>query len=121
MAGVQKVGDQSLKDFQDEISRQFDDIKGQVQQLQGVIDSLEGRWKGIGAGAFDGKQAEINQGMVRIAKLLADFQEAIAVTRTTAASTDEDVRASMQSVDASAGAGASGGGGGAPSSKLAAY
>jgi WXG100 family type VII secretion target len=103
MSGVQKVGDQSLKDFQDEISRQFEDIKGQLQNLQGVIDGLEGQWKGIGAGAFDVKQAEINQGMVRIAKLLLNFQEAIQVTRTTAGNTEDEVRAALQGVDVAQG------------------
>ncbi|NJQ02222.1 WXG100 family type VII secretion target [Streptomyces zingiberis] len=100
---VQKVGDQGLKDFQDEITRRFEDVKGQLNTLQGVIDSLEGRWKGIGAGAFDAKQTEINQGMVRIAKLLLNFQEAIQVTRTTAGNTDLEVEAALRGVDVTPG------------------
>ncbi|MFF8954567.1 WXG100 family type VII secretion target [Streptomyces sp. NPDC014894] len=100
---VQKVGDEGLKSLQDEISANFEDVKGQLQQLHGVIDSLEGSWKGIGHGAFDVKQAEINQGMVRIAKMLLHFQEAIQVTRTTAGNTEEDVRAALQGVDVTPG------------------
>jgi len=100
---VLKVGDQSLKDFQDELTRKFDDVKGQLKTLQGVIDSLEGRWKGIGAGAFDTKQTEINNGMVRIAKLMLNFQEAIQVTRTTSSNTDDEVEAALKGVDVTAG------------------
>ncbi|MFJ8645074.1 WXG100 family type VII secretion target [Streptomyces sp. NPDC093546] len=100
---VQKVGDASLKDFQDEITRNFDDVKGQLKNLQGVIDSLEGNWKGIGAGAFDVKQNEINQGMVRIAKLLLNFQEAIQVTRTTAGNTEDEVEQALRGVDVTGG------------------
>ncbi|GGJ72761.1 hypothetical protein GCM10011583_00160 [Streptomyces camponoticapitis] len=100
---VQKVGDQSLKDFQDEITIKFEDVKGQLKNLQGVIDSLEGAWKGIGASAFDAKQAEINAGMVRIAKMLLNFQEAIQVTRTTAGNTEDEVYAALNGVDVAAG------------------
>ncbi|MCI3226356.1 WXG100 family type VII secretion target [Streptomyces sp. NP-1717] len=100
---VQKVGDQSLKDFQDEITVKFEDVKGQLRNLQGVIDSLEGAWKGIGASAFDVKQAEINSGMVRIAKMLLNFQEAIQVTRTTAGNTEDEVYAALNGVDVTAG------------------
>ncbi|GLF99074.1 WXG100 family type VII secretion target [Streptomyces yaizuensis] len=96
---VQKVTDEYLVQFQSEITGNFDSLKGQLQQLQGVIDSLEGNWKGIGHGAFDAKQAEINQGMVRIAKMLLHFQEAIEVTRVTAGNTDDEVRAALQGVD----------------------
>ncbi|MFF9866720.1 WXG100 family type VII secretion target [Streptomyces sp. NPDC093595] len=100
---VQKVGDQSLKDFQDEISNRFESVKGQLKSLQGVIDSLEGNWKGIGAGAFDTKQTEINQAMVRIAKLLLNFQEAIQVTRTTAGNTEDEVEKALRGVDVTGG------------------
>ncbi|MFF8833537.1 WXG100 family type VII secretion target [Streptomyces sp. NPDC015131] len=100
---VQKVGDHDLKLLQDELTERFEGVKGQLKTLQGVIDSLEGRWKGIGAGAFDVKQTEINQGMVRIAKMLLNFQEAIEVTRTTAGNTDADVKQALQGVDVAAG------------------
>ncbi|MEU7024499.1 WXG100 family type VII secretion target [Streptomyces sp. NPDC048717] len=100
---VLKVGDQSLKEFQDQITENFDDVKAQLKSLQGVIDSLEGRWKGIGAGAFDVKQNEINQGMVRIAKLLLNFQEAIQVTRTSSGDSDDQAEAALRGVDVTAG------------------
>jgi WXG100 family type VII secretion target len=118
---VLKVGDQSLKEFQDEISLKFEDVKSQLQNLQGVIDSLEGRWKGIGAGAFDQKQTEINQGMVRVAKMLLHFQEAIQVTRTTAANTDEEVQAALKGVDVTAGFSGDAGAERAATSRLSSY
>ncbi|MER5771420.1 WXG100 family type VII secretion target [Streptomyces sp. NPDC001985] len=103
MSDVQKLGDEGLKSLQDEITKNFEGVKAQLQRLHGVIDDLEGKWKGIGHGAFDSKQAEINEGMVRIAKMLLHFQEAIQVTRTTAGNTEEDVRAALQGVDVTAG------------------
>ncbi|MFC8274877.1 WXG100 family type VII secretion target [Streptomyces sp. NPDC057271] len=100
---IQKVGDQSLKEFQDDLTLRFEGVKGQLRTLQGVIDGLEGRWKGVGAGAFDVKQNEINQGMVRIAKLLLNFQEAIQVTRTNAANVDSEIEQALKGVDVTAG------------------
>ncbi|MET7618798.1 WXG100 family type VII secretion target [Streptomyces sp. NPDC005408] len=118
---VQKVGDQSLKDFQDEISRNFEDVKGQLKTLQGVIDGVEGHWKGVGAGAFDTKQTEINQGMVRIAKMLLNFQEAIQVTRTTAGNTDDEVYQALHGVDVTAGFSGDAGATRAATSNIAGY
>ncbi|MBQ0984371.1 WXG100 family type VII secretion target [Streptomyces sp. F63] len=100
---VQKVGDQDLKLFQDEITTQFEGIKSEVKRLQGTIDGLEGRWKGVGAGAFDLKQNEINMAMVRISRLLLNFQEAIQVTRTTAGNTEDEVQAALRGVDVTGG------------------
>ncbi|MCS0636494.1 WXG100 family type VII secretion target [Streptomyces sp. LP05-1] len=105
MAGQQKVGDSSLKGFQDELDQQFTNVKAQLSQLQGVIDGLEGNWRGIGAGAYNKKQNEINNHMVDIGKLLAKFQEAIGKTRTTAANTDDDVQQTVHSVKVDVGAG----------------
>ncbi|PRH76428.1 hypothetical protein C6N75_25720 [Streptomyces solincola] len=100
---VQKVNDSNLKSLQDDITTAFTDVKGQLQNLQGVIDSLEGRWQGIGAGAFDVKQNEINQGMVRIGRLMLNFQEAIEATRTISGNTDTEVEAALRGVDVTAG------------------
>lgn len=100
---VQKVSDEGLKGVQDQITVQFEGVKTQVKNLQGVIDSLEGAWKGVGAGAFDVKQAEINSGLVRIAKMLLNFQEAIQVTRTTSGNTEDEIYAALNGVDVTAG------------------
>ncbi|MGX9229000.1 hypothetical protein ACWV95_27860 [Streptomyces albus] len=59
----QKLDDASLRKKEEWLVSKIDNINGQVKGLQGVIDSIEGHWKGIGAGAFDTKQTEINNRM----------------------------------------------------------
>ncbi|MCK8680406.1 MULTISPECIES: WXG100 family type VII secretion target [Streptomyces] len=96
---VQKVNGVNLISLQNDITESFDDVKGQLRNLQGVIDSLEGNWRGIGAGAFDVKQTQINNGMVRIGKLMLIFQEAIEATRVIAGNTDDDVERALRGID----------------------
>ncbi|GAA4898266.1 WXG100 family type VII secretion target [Streptomyces coeruleoprunus] len=96
---VQKVNGVALKGLQDELTRNFDDVKAQLAALQATIDSLEGAWAGIGAGAFNVKQAQINQNMVGIGKLLLKFQEAIEAARTIAGNTDDEIEAAMRGID----------------------
>ncbi|WP_037825862.1 WXG100 family type VII secretion target, partial [Streptomyces sp. NRRL S-1896] len=93
---VQKVNGGALTKLQGELTRQFDDVKSQLSALQGTIDSLEGRWAGIGAGAFNVKQDAINRNMVGIGKLLLKFQEAIEAARTIAGNTDTEVEAALR-------------------------
>ncbi|MGC5344613.1 WXG100 family type VII secretion target [Streptomyces sp. DT24] len=95
----QKVTDHSLLQLEGELSTRFDSVKGQLKQLQATIDSLEGAWKGIGAGAFNAKQTEINEHMVHIAQLLLNYQEAIKAARTISGNTEDEVRAALQGVD----------------------
>ncbi|MEU6221389.1 WXG100 family type VII secretion target [Streptomyces sp. NPDC047022] len=59
----------------------FESIKSQLSKLQGIIDSLEGNWKGIGANAFNNKQVEINEHMGAIGKMLMDFVENVQLTK----------------------------------------
>lgn len=96
---VQKVNGHSLQQLELELTARFDSVKGQLQKLQATIDSLEGAWRGIGAGAFNQKQTEINQSMARIARQLLKFQEAIKAARTIAGNTDDEVLAAMRGID----------------------
>ncbi|MFJ2650703.1 WXG100 family type VII secretion target [Streptomyces sp. NPDC087420] len=96
---VQKVNGVALKSLQGELTKSFDDVKGQLHKLQATIDSLEGHWAGIGAGAFNAKQTQINNNMVGIGNLLLNFQEAIEAARTIAGNTDDEVEAALRGVD----------------------
>ncbi|MBT2506949.1 WXG100 family type VII secretion target [Streptomyces sp. ISL-98] len=100
---VQKVNGVSLGKLQGELSTNFDSVKGQLQRLQATIDSLEGQWQGIGAGAFNVKQTQINNNMVRIGKLLLKFQEAIAAARTISGTTEDEVEAALKGIDVAEG------------------
>lgn len=96
---VQKVNGHSLVELQKELSRNFDSVKSQLKGLQATIDSLEGHWKGIGAGAFNKKQTEINEHMVKIGNLLLRYQEGIAAANTIAGNTEDEIRDAMNGID----------------------
>lgn len=100
---VQKVNGVALAQLQVELTNSFESVKGQLNRLHATIDSLEGQWKGIGAGAFNSKQAQINNNMVRIGKLLLKFQEAIAAARTISGNTEDEVLAAMRGIDVTPG------------------
>ncbi|MCX5386044.1 WXG100 family type VII secretion target [Streptomyces sp. NBC_00083] len=99
MAKDQLVTDSEMIHLENEIVQKFESVKGQLKTLQGVIDSLEGAWDGIGAGAFNGKQTDINNNMVGIGKDLLDFLEAMKATRTGKGNTDHEVFQALRGVD----------------------
>jgi WXG100 family type VII secretion target len=101
----QRLSDQQVALLQKELFEKFNSLKGQLQQIQGTIDSLEGQWKGIGAGAFNDKQQKINESMVRLGNILAKFLEASSQSRKIKDSTEEDVRAAVQSINVDLGVG----------------
>ncbi|GFH35382.1 WXG100 family type VII secretion target [Streptomyces pacificus] len=106
MSQGQRLSDQQVIQLERQLSEKFDSIRGQLQQIQGTIDSLEGQWKGIGAGAFNSKQQEINASMARLGNILAKFIEAMSTSRRIKDSTEDDVRAAVQAVSVDLGGGA---------------
>ncbi|MHC5704309.1 hypothetical protein HHX38_27700 [Streptomyces sp. PKU-MA01144] len=107
MSQGQRLSDQQVIQLEKQLFEKFNSIKGQLQQIQGTIDSLEGQWKGIGAGAFNTKQQEINTSMVRLGNILAKFIEAMSASRRIKDGTEDDVRAAVQAINVDLGAGAS--------------
>ncbi|GGY01716.1 WXG100 family type VII secretion target [Streptomyces minutiscleroticus] len=100
MADGQRLSDAQVAKLEQDILLKFDSIKGQLHRLQGVIDSLEsGQWKGIGAGAFNTKQHEINVSMVKIGNILTKFVEAMSATRKIKDGTEDDIRQAVQSIN----------------------
>jgi WXG100 family type VII secretion target len=99
MSQGQQLTDQQLIKLEEHILSKFTSIKGQLHRIQGTIDSLEGQWKGIGAGAFNQKQYEINTSMVNIGNLLAKYLEAMSATRKIKDGTEDEVRAAVQSIN----------------------
>ncbi|WP_175409969.1 WXG100 family type VII secretion target [Streptomyces sp. TRM64462] len=106
MAG-QRLTDQQVIKLERELLDKFNSIKGQLQQIQGTIDSLEGQWKGIGAGAFNTKQHEINTSMVGLGKILAKFLEGLSASRKIKDGTEDEVLAAVQSINVDLGVGTS--------------
>ncbi|MEU4153849.1 MULTISPECIES: WXG100 family type VII secretion target [unclassified Streptomyces] len=103
MAQRQKVSDKDLIVLEKELTHRFESVKGQLKELQALIDSLEGNWKGIGAGAFNTKQTEINERMVHIGGILVKFIEAMSQTRRIKDGTEDEVRAQVQGIDVNLG------------------
>ncbi|MFC9536841.1 MULTISPECIES: WXG100 family type VII secretion target [unclassified Streptomyces] len=99
MAQGQRITDSDLIKLEKHLAEKFESIKGQLGRLQGTIDSLEGHWKGIGAHAFDTKQTEINERMVKIGNLLVWFMDSMNKTRHIKNETEDQVRASVQGID----------------------
>ncbi|MGW3624819.1 WXG100 family type VII secretion target [Streptomyces sp. NPDC000880] len=99
MTDGQQLSDQQMIKLEETILSKFESIKGQLHRIQGTIDSLEGQWKGIGAGAFNQKQYEINTSMVNIGKILVKYLEAMSATRKIKDGTEDEVRAAVQSIN----------------------
>jgi len=95
----QRLDDAEVIKLEQDIQVKFEAIKGQLHKLQGIIDGLEGQWKGIGAGAFNTKQHEINTSMVRIGNILVKFLEAMSQTRKIKDGTEDEVRALVQGIN----------------------
>ncbi|MFE0031987.1 WXG100 family type VII secretion target [[Kitasatospora] papulosa] len=95
----QKLSDEMLLKLEGELTKRFDSVRGQLKTLQATIDSLEGAWKGVGASAFNAKQADINIKMGNIATRLVNFQEAIKAARTISGNTEDEIRQALQGVD----------------------
>ncbi|MEW2275282.1 hypothetical protein GTY20_30165 [Streptomyces sp. SID4946] len=103
-AGTQKITADSVVKLEQKLNTQFEGIKSNVTTLQQLLDSLEGHWKGIGAGAFNAKQVELNESLVRIGNILVKFMDAMNTTMKINDGTEDQVRASVQRIDVQAGA-----------------
>ncbi|MCT9093296.1 WXG100 family type VII secretion target [Streptomyces sp. ASQP_92] len=99
MSQGQRVSDSDMIALEGKILERFESVKGQLNHLQNVINSLEGAWEGIGAHAFDRKQNSINNQMVHMGRLLLDFLEAMKATRTLKGDTEEEVRKALMGID----------------------
>ncbi|KUO02042.1 WXG100 family type VII secretion target [Streptomyces caeruleatus] len=119
MAGTQKVTDDVLRKFEQELNERFGSVKQQLQQLHAVIDGVEGKWQGQGAVSFDRKQTEINERMAYIGNLLVRFQSAVNDNRRIAGSTDEEIFQALAGIDTGSASGSAGGT--APASKTSAF
>ncbi|MEN8656019.1 WXG100 family type VII secretion target [Streptomyces sp. 21So2-11] len=96
---VRKLNDQALKNLEDELGGNFENVKSQLRKLQAAIDGLEGQWQGIGANQFNATQTKINNNMVKIGKLLLNFQEAMAAARTISGNTEDEIAAALKGID----------------------
>ncbi|GAA5052041.1 WXG100 family type VII secretion target [Streptomyces sp. SID10815] len=104
MSDKQKLEDAAVVHLQKQMVEKYDNIRKRVHNLQGVIDSLEGQWQGIGRAAFDKKQYEINTSLQNIGNILSEVIEAMTSTRNIKDSKEDEVRASVNKIDVKDGA-----------------
>ncbi|MFI9275896.1 WXG100 family type VII secretion target [Kitasatospora sp. NPDC052896] len=80
-------------------SARIDAVNGQVQaeiaRLQAVVDTITSGWRGAAAGAYQALQAEVNQDATRLNDILRGIKDAIDVTTTNYARSDEEQRADL--------------------------
>ncbi|MFI1221815.1 MULTISPECIES: WXG100 family type VII secretion target [unclassified Streptomyces] len=95
----QKVSDAALLKLEGDLTIKFDSVKGQLRKLHATIDSLEGKWQGIGANHFNAKQEQINNRMVSLAKQLLHFQESIKAARTISGNNEDEILQALKGVD----------------------
>ncbi|NGO78041.1 WXG100 family type VII secretion target [Streptomyces sp. YC504] len=99
MAGGRKLSKAELKSLVTEMDTQYDNLQVAVRNLNGTLDSLEGQWQGIGAGAFDAKQNQINGVINEIGRDLADMLHKIHQTSGDTTTTEEEIRARLDRID----------------------
>ncbi|GAA4948041.1 MULTISPECIES: WXG100 family type VII secretion target [Streptomyces] len=99
MAVDQKLEDAAVVKLQKDMYEKFENIRKRVRSLQGVIDSLEGQWHGIGRAAFDTKQYEINTSLQNMGRVLADVIDAMTTARNIKDSKEDEVRASVNKIN----------------------
>ncbi|MFC7218323.1 WXG100 family type VII secretion target [Streptomyces polyrhachis] len=95
----QRLSEDGIIRLEQDLSEKSQRLNKRVQTLQATIDSLEGQWQGVGAGAFNQKQAEINMAMATLNRILVGYQEAIRETRVLGANNEDEVRSTLSSVD----------------------
>ncbi|MBO8193801.1 WXG100 family type VII secretion target [Streptomyces oryzae] len=118
----QKLDDASLRKKEEWLVTKLGNINGQVKGLQGVIDSIETHWRGIGAGAFNAKQTQINNHMASLNRLLAYFLEGIEAARKASGLNEDDIAQALRGIDVADNSSGYGvGPGGQPGSKLDMY
>ncbi|WP_435860551.1 WXG100 family type VII secretion target [Streptomyces prasinus] len=99
MAVDQKLEDAAVIKLQKDMYEKFENIRKRVSNLQGVIDSLEGQWHGIGRAAFDTKQYEINTSLQNMGRVLAEVVDAMTTARNIKDSKEDEVRASVNKIN----------------------
>lgn len=95
----QKLTDAEVQKKEQKLAGQIENINGQVRNLQNVIDEVETHWKGIGAGAYNRVQHDINERMKKLNRLLAYFLEGIEASRKSSTNNEHDIAQALKGID----------------------
>ncbi|MFF5338559.1 WXG100 family type VII secretion target [Streptomyces sp. NPDC013181] len=64
-----------------ELGHMHDTLEARITRLNGVIDEVEGHWKGVAANAYNGLQTQVNLDVRNLKELLAFTKEAVRMSR----------------------------------------
>ncbi|WKX72907.1 WXG100 family type VII secretion target [Streptomyces sp. XD-27] len=60
-----------------DLGNMHDNLESRISTLNGVIDAVEGHWKGVAAGAYNELQRQVNDDVRRVKELLAFTKDAV--------------------------------------------
>ncbi|MDT3398191.1 WXG100 family type VII secretion target [Streptomyces sp. B1866] len=81
MAGKLRVTGDDLTALVRDLEKMEQGLEERVRKLNSVVDSVEGHWKGVAAGAYNNLQREVNMDVRRVKELLTFTKEAVAASR----------------------------------------
>ncbi|WFB07112.1 WXG100 family type VII secretion target [Streptomyces sp. LX-29] len=81
MAGTFGAKSDELTELIKDLGVMHDSIEGKIRTLNGVIDAIEGHWKGVAAGEYNALQERVNRDVARIKEMLAFTKEAMSASR----------------------------------------
>ncbi|MEU1806200.1 WXG100 family type VII secretion target [Streptomyces sp. NPDC019937] len=81
MAEKLRVEGHDFKSLESAIDWMEGQLTQRVGKLNGVIDEIEGHWKGIAAGAYNNLQTEVNNDVRRVNQLLSFTKELVKASR----------------------------------------
>ncbi|MDJ0342333.1 WXG100 family type VII secretion target [Streptomyces sp. H10-C2] len=64
-----------------DLGNMHDTLEGRINHLNGVVDAVEGHWKGVAANAYNGLQQRVNADARNLKELLAFTKEAVQMSR----------------------------------------
>ncbi|WP_369232904.1 WXG100 family type VII secretion target [Streptomyces sp. R21] len=98
MADGRKLDSDGVVLLEKGIVHRYETIKSLLARLQGTIDMLENNWTGLGAGAFNKKQTEINEHVVKIGRMLEKVLEGVHLNRTDKEKLEDEIHAKINQI-----------------------
>ncbi|MFI6943417.1 WXG100 family type VII secretion target [Streptomyces sp. NPDC050418] len=107
MADVRKLSDRAVLDLEKDIQNRYTDLQNSVKTLHQILDTMERNWTGVGAGAFDAKQQEINLSIRGIGETLVTTLDRLQTMRGDKESLEDEIKAQINRIQTDTGAGRS--------------
>lgn len=105
MSGRQHVDDAHFKKFNDAMQQASSQFEADYKTLIDTLQRLEGgkHWKGAAMTAFQNAHAVLSEEHTKVNQKIRHINEAVVRTHRTAGATDQEIEASLKSVDVGGG------------------